>query len=334
MADPYVGLGLQGVNLATNKYEDIRDPVVRHWDRMRGKHMELEKRDKHVREKYTPEEQGLVLRRRRDVGSDEEIVEVVRHRGEVLPQKPGRPGNRRRTSSMADMRSARGGGAVVPYNRRRGNDDASDSEGSVPPRSRVRARSAASNKSRRRRGSSSSSKSSSDLGSTSAEEKECRKQARKKWITGALASVATIHAVSKVYTSIENHDKRAEEVRAGTLSPEKAHKLGRQARWQDAAAIGIAALGIKGAISEWKELKEENEHHLELLEKHEEQHHRKRLEHERRRRARDNGGYYKGRDGNWYYNGNQPQRSTTSGGGSLKSYDEPERRTTVGRDRS
>jgi len=131
---------------------------------------------------------------------------------------------------------------------------------------------------------------------------------RKKFITAALASVATIHAVSKVYSSVENHDKRVVAVAEGDLSPEEAHKQARSARWQDAAAIGIAALGVKGAISEWKEMREEHEKHRELCEQHELRH-QKRLEHERRKKAQNLSGYYKGRDGQWYYNGPDPQYS-------------------------
>lgn len=138
---------------------------------------------------------------------------------------------------------------------------------------------------------------------------------RKKWITAALASVATIHAASKVYNSIESHDKRIEEVKAGTMSPEEAHKKSRSARWQDAAAIGIAALGIKGAISEWNEVQEEHAHHRELMEQSKE-HHKRRMERERRQRAKQQGGYYKGRDGQWYFDGPLPQHSEKSMRGS------------------
>jgi hypothetical protein len=150
--------------------------------------------------------------------------------------------------------------------------------------------------------------------SSTEEEKRIHKMQRKKWITAALASVATIHAASKVYSSIESHDKRMEKVREGKLSPEEAHKQQRAARWQDAAAIGIAALGIKGAVGEWNEVSEEHSQHKELLEQKEE-HHKRRLERERRARAREHGGYYKGRDGRWYYDGPKPQSSESHRGG-------------------
>ena len=120
--------------------------------------------------------------------------------------------------------------------------------------------------------------------------------------------MATVHAASKVYSSIEAHDKRIQEVERGEMSPEEAHKRQRAARWQDAAAIAIAALGIKGAISEWNEVMEEHHEHQRSLQEREE-HHKKRLEKERRQKAHRDGyaGYYKGHDGNWYYDGPEQQ---------------------------
>ncbi|KAI1614367.1 hypothetical protein EDD37DRAFT_696942 [Exophiala viscosa] len=311
--DQALGLGLNAIPFATQHYDKVWDPIHHKYKKARGR---VPKDDPNIYEMGAPEEKGLVLRRRRDVASDEEIVEVVRHKGEILPKRPGQP--RRRASSMNNARAGAAGagagagaGAMVPYRDRR--NDYSDSEGSVPPRSRVRAKSQSgrSQQSRRRRGSSSSS---SSLASSTEEEKNCKKLARKKWITAGLASVATIHAASKVYSSIEKHDQRIQKVNQGEISPEEAHKQQRAARWQDAAAIAIAALGIKGAVSEWNEVQEEHREHRELLEQREE-HHKKRLERERRKQARDQGGYYKGRDGQWYYSGPQPQSSESRRGG-------------------
>jgi hypothetical protein len=318
MADQALPVLFNGMKLGAQHFDEIYDPAKQKWKKVRGK---VPGDHPDVHDNRTMEEKGYVLRRRRDVGSDEEVVETVRHRGEVLPRRPGRPryGPRKTTSAeglrSAGLGAAAGGGAagaIVPYGRR-GRDDYSDSEGSVPPRSRVRAKSMSGRSkasARRRRGSSSSSSNSSSLGSSTDEEKQVRKMQRKKWITAALASVATIHAAQKVYSSIESHDKRIVEVQEGKLTPEEAHKKQRSARWQDAAAIGIAALGIKGAISEWNDVQEEHAHHRELMEMKQE-HHKKRLEYERRKRAKEHGGYYMGRDGQWYYDGPQPQSSSS-----------------------
>lgn len=135
-----------------------------------------------------------------------------------------------------------------------------------------------------------------------------KKMSRKKWLAAGFATIATIHAGSKVYANIQSHDKRVIALAKGEISPEEANQQARKSRWQDAAAIGLAALGVKGAISEWKEMAEEHEKHRELCEQHE-QMHKRRLEHERKKKAKENGGYYKGRDGQWYYDGPQPQDS-------------------------
>ncbi|RMZ75533.1 hypothetical protein DV738_g5435, partial [Chaetothyriales sp. CBS 135597] len=273
-------LVLNGINYGAKHFDEFYPP-----SHEGSRHRE----DRALATRRTMEEQGYVLRRRHDVASDEEIVETVRHRGEMLPRRPGSRHVRGRRSLGGDnLRGEAEAGALVKYRQRDGDDDdASNSEASIPPR----------------------------LGSSTDEEKQIRKMKRKKWITAALASVATIHAAQKVYTSIENHDKRIREVERGELSPQEAKKKQRSARWQDAAALGIAALGIHGAVSEWREVTEEHARHQELMETKEE-HHRRRLEHERRRRAREQQtGFYKGRDGKWYYDGPGPQ-SLSSGGDS------------------
>ena len=98
----------------------------------------------------------------------------------------------------------------------------------------------------------------------------------KEYLTAGLAAVATIHAAHSVYSSMEARDKRHQEVIKGEMSPEEARKKKNKARLQDAAAIGIAALGIKGAYSEWQEVQE---HRHELAEQQEERkkRHEKRL---------------------------------------------------------
>lgn len=77
----------------------------------------------------------------------------------------------------------------------------------------------------------------------------------KQILTTGLAAVATIHATHGVYQSMEKRNARHRAVREGRLSAVEAKKLKRKAMVQDAASVGIAALGIKGAISELKEAK-------------------------------------------------------------------------------
>jgi len=106
----------------------------------------------------------------------------------------------------------------------------------------------------------------SDLGSSTDDEKHVKKSRKKLLLTGGLATVATIHAAHSVYGSMAKREERKKALKEGDISPEQAKKEKNKNRLQDAASIGIAALGIKGAYSEWnethhksKEIEEEKE---------------------------------------------------------------------------
>ncbi|EXJ86246.1 hypothetical protein A1O1_06616 [Capronia coronata CBS 617.96] len=120
----------------------------------------------------------------------------------------------------------------------------------------------------------------SDLGSSSEDEKLKKKGRKKALLAGGLATVATIHAAHNVYESMEKREARRKLLREGEISPEKARNEKNKARLQDAASIGIAALGLKGAYSEWKEFQE----HREKLKEQEEKVARHRAKREARRR--------------------------------------------------
>lgn len=113
----------------------------------------------------------------------------------------------------------------------------------------------------------SSSSSSSDSISSSEEERERKTLGRRQLITAGLASVATIHAAHSVYQSYEGRKTRRKELKEGEITPQEARKMKNKARLQDAASIGVAALGIKGAYSEWKEMKEQHHEVVEFDEK-------------------------------------------------------------------
>jgi len=99
------------------------------------------------------------------------------------------------------------------------------------------------------------------------EERNHKKSRNRQLLTAGLATVATIHAASNVHSSIAARDARHLAVKEGEISKSEAKKEKNKARLQDAASIGIAALGIKGAISEWKEVKEKREEAKEEREK-------------------------------------------------------------------
>ncbi|KAL2129985.1 hypothetical protein VTI74DRAFT_7029 [Chaetomium olivicolor] len=136
----------------------------------------------------------------------------------------------------------------------------------------------------RRRG---SSVSSSDLGDSDEDRKRSKKLRGKQIVTTGLAAVATIHAAHSVYQSMEKRHLRKKAVKEGMLSEEQAEKLKNRAILQDAAAVGIAALGIKGAISEVKEANEMR-HEMREWKKEKEERHRRRLE--RQRQLANSGG--------------------------------------------
>jgi len=120
----------------------------------------------------------------------------------------------------------------------------------------------------------------SDLGSSSEDEKELKKARRKQLMTAGLATVATVHAAHSVYQSMEKREARNRAVRERKITEEKARKEKNKNRLQDAASIGIAVLGIKGAMSEWQETRE----HQQELKEEKEKKERHRAKREARRR--------------------------------------------------
>ena len=100
-----------------------------------------------------------------------------------------------------------------------------------------------------------SSSSSSDFDSEE-ENRKNRKLRGKEFITASLATVASIHAAHGIYQSGQAGKARHKKVLEGKMTPEEARRLKSKALLQDAASVGLATLGIKGAVSEWKEVTE------------------------------------------------------------------------------
>lgn len=71
----------------------------------------------------------------------------------------------------------------------------------------------------------------------------------KQFLTAGLATVATIHAAHNVYQSMERRRAGHRAVAEGDMTVEEARKEKAKARMRTAASVGIAGLGIKGAIS-------------------------------------------------------------------------------------
>ena len=129
---------------------------------------------------------------------------------------------------------------------------------------------------------------SDDLPASSDDERQAKKLRHKSMITAGLAAVATIHAASGLYASMEARDKRYEQVKNGTLSREEARREKNKARMQDAAAVGIAALGIKGAYGKWQATNATRKGYSEHK-KAKQERHQKRLERAKSRHSSPNG---------------------------------------------
>ena len=117
----------------------------------------------------------------------------------------------------------------------------------------------------------SASSSDEDISSTE-DEREKKHMSHRQMITAGLASVATIHAAHSIYQTVEGRKKHLEEFKKGEITGQELRKKKNKALFQDAASVGIAALGIKGAYSEWKEVKEQRHEALEFAEKAEHRH--------------------------------------------------------------
>ncbi|KAI9837923.1 MAG: hypothetical protein M1837_002662 [Sclerophora amabilis] len=103
--------------------------------------------------------------------------------------------------------------------------------------------------------------------SLSDEERRRKKMKGKEILTAGLATVATIHAAHGIYGSMEARDARTTAVAQGKMSEEEAKALKKKALFQDTASVGLAALGVKGAYSEWKTAGKERKENQELKEK-------------------------------------------------------------------
>lgn len=139
---------------------------------------------------------------------------------------------------------------------------------------------------------SSSSTSSSDLCSSSEDERRIKKMRGKEYLSAGLAAVATIHAAKGLFSSLDARDKRYEELRKGEISTEDAKRKRNKARLQDVAAIGIAALGIKGAYSEWQEV-QETRNELRQQKEERKRRHEKRMRLRERAQSRGGGDDYR-----------------------------------------
>ena len=235
---------------------------------------ESDRRDGNVREV----EETHVVHRSRRRGSDDDYDQPRRSRDVGYAQSRGDPygDDRYADSRSSNGRGGGGGGSGRSARQRDGQRNKRVAEGKE----------------------SESGSDSDSLGSSSGDEKRIKKMKGKQLLTAGLATVATIHAAHNIYQSMEKREARHKAVQEGEMTAEEAKKLKAKATLQDAASVGIAALGIKGAISEIKEANEMRHECKEFREKKEERH-KKRLERQKGQKGKGDGGRRKS-------NGNAP----------------------------
>ena len=107
MADPFIAIGLNAVPPMVNNYHKAWHPIKRQAKKVPtfGRSRNGTNDKDYAAEDMTPEQRGWVLKPRREVGSDEEIMQYVGRKGgqsqgnEMVLRRPG-GAMVRRTSSL------------------------------------------------------------------------------------------------------------------------------------------------------------------------------------------------------------------------------------------
>ena len=87
------------------------------------------------------------------------------------------------------------------------------------------------------------------------EEERTRKKLRNKEILAAtFATITSVAAVTSIYQSLDDQQKRREKLRRGELTPEEARKQKNKSIMFDLVNVGSAALGVNSAVNGWKRM--------------------------------------------------------------------------------
>ena len=92
--------------------------------------------------------------------------------------------------------------------------------------------------------------------SSSDEERQLKKMQRNQLLLGVPATATTNYAAHLAHKNRERRRERKKVLAEGEISPEGVKNEGNHARLKDATFVGIAALGVRSAVKEWKETKE------------------------------------------------------------------------------
>lgn len=85
------------------------------------------------------------------------------------------------------------------------------------------------------------------------EERTSKKLRKRELASTGFATLATVHAGHHIARSLRRRKARNKKLREGEISSQEAHKERVKNNLKDVASLGIAGLGIKNAIEEWKE---------------------------------------------------------------------------------
>ena len=105
----------------------------------------------------------------------------------------------------------------------------------------------------------------------------------KQILAGALATIATVHAGNKIHGSYQASIKRRKDVKSGKMTQEESDVAKNKARMQDATALVVAGFGIKGAMSQWKGVKEHHDGYKEMKDARERRREKRRQKHDSHR---------------------------------------------------
>ncbi|KAL4914158.1 hypothetical protein BDW62DRAFT_148405 [Aspergillus aurantiobrunneus] len=92
----------------------------------------------------------------------------------------------------------------------------------------------------------------SDADDSTDDRKKLKKLNRETFWATSLAAATTIHAAHTLNENMEKHKERTKQLKEGEITRDEARRRRRKNQLSDLASIGVAALSIHTAVSEWK----------------------------------------------------------------------------------
>ncbi|KAI9376734.1 hypothetical protein BJX61DRAFT_538436 [Aspergillus egyptiacus] len=104
----------------------------------------------------------------------------------------------------------------------------------------------------------------SDADDSTDERKKLKKLNRETLWATSIAAAATVHMAKSLAEDFEKHKHRAKLLKEGEISPEEARRLHLKNQLSDVASVGVAALSIRSAVSEWKHFNQKRRERAQL----------------------------------------------------------------------